>query len=194
MRNLSPSVKKGIISSLIATILFLYFLDPILNFLGKIFLKVGAWLFQSYLDRLYQEMAVDSMDYAYLIFLSIVIAMITIGSLIIFRVIFKNRIDTTDHKLDTKNRSKTLVVLYVTFFFTCIFLLTTSSINKKTTSSFNQHLRIITPYITTQEKDLIISEFASMKSQKDYRMLYDKINAIAVKNELELPKNKLYIF
>jgi formate hydrogenlyase subunit 3/multisubunit Na+/H+ antiporter MnhD subunit len=139
-------------------------------------------------------MAVDSMDYAYLIFLSIVIAMITVGSLITFRVIFKNKIDDADRKLDTKNRSKTVVILYLVLFFSCIFLLTTSSISKRTTSSFNQHLRIITPYITTQEKDLIISEFASMKSQKDYRILYDKINSIAVKNDLELPKNKLYIF
>lgn len=68
MKIINPNIKIGIISSLIATAFFLYFLDPIFIFLGRTFLKVGSWIFQGYIDRLYQEIAVGQQDYAHMLF------------------------------------------------------------------------------------------------------------------------------
>jgi len=61
-------------------------------------------------------------------------------------------------------------------------------------TSFDQHVRIIAPYIEIREKDVLMSDFSRMQSKKDYERIYEKINKIANGNNLTLPENPSYNF
>ncbi|EOC1803863.1 hypothetical protein ACI1G1_001572 [Vibrio cholerae] len=58
--------------------------------------------------------------------------------------------------------------------------------------NFNQHIRIITPYISKDEKEMLISEWSQMRNAKDYNVIYEKLAVIAKDNNLVLYKNKNY--
>lgn len=57
-------------------------------------------------------------------------------------------------------------------------------------SDFKQHLRIVAPYITDQEEELILSEWSQMNSLDDYNDIYKKILPITKEHELVLRRNK----
>jgi hypothetical protein len=59
-------------------------------------------------------------------------------------------------------------------------------------NSFKHHIRVVSPYIDEQEKELIISGWSLMKSSSDYDVVYIKLNEIAKSNNIELPENKVY--
>lgn len=73
-------------------------------------------------------------------------------------------------------------------------MIVTSYIKEKTFASFEQHIKIITPLITTEIRDKIRSDFSSMESQKDYEKIVRYMNDIAKDNNISLPKNKLHPF
>ena len=67
-------------------------------------------------------------------------------------------------------------------------------IRLKTSSTFRQHLNVLSPYISDQDYKKLISKFASMRSKEDYDDLNKKILELAKQNSIILPENKLYPF
>ena len=66
------------------------------------------------------------------------------------------------------------------------------SIVLNATSDFKQHLRIVAPYITDQEEELVLSEWSQMDSLEDYNNIYRKLIPIAKEHELVWRRNKNY--
>lgn len=73
-------------------------------------------------------------------------------------------------------------------------MIVTSYIKEKTYSTFEYHITIITPLITTEIRNKIRSDFALMESQKDYEKIVRYMNGIAKDNNIILPENRLYPF
>jgi len=59
-------------------------------------------------------------------------------------------------------------------------------------TDFKQHIRIVSPYIESKEKDLLISDWSQMRKLDDYNDIYKKLVEIAKENDLKLYKNKQY--
>jgi hypothetical protein len=59
-------------------------------------------------------------------------------------------------------------------------------------SDFNQHIRIITPYVTEEEKDMVLSKWSQIRGLEDYNNIYGELLKIAKENNLTLYKNKTY--
>lgn len=192
--DINPNIKVGVISSLIATIIFLYFLDPIISFLGKIFINVGSFLFQAYIDRIYQEIAVGQQDYGFMLYLGILIMLLIIGVRLFLFTIRKKKLSTTDKKVKTNPNLIKYINLLLSFFLTIlsISLILTGFIKKTSATSFDQQIRIITPYISLETKDKIIADFSSMESRDDYIRIMKYIESIALRNNISLPPNRLY--
>ena len=64
----------------------------------------------------------------------------------------------------------------------------------KTIQTFEQRIRILTPYMTPAEKDKTISDFARMKTFSDFDNIDKKLNQIADSSKIELPKTRNHIF
>ena len=58
--------RKAIAASVIATLIVLYFINPIFSFLGRSLLSISEFAFRSYLDRLYSEIASGDPNYGFL--------------------------------------------------------------------------------------------------------------------------------
>src|ERR1700730_5212505 len=63
MKN--KSFLLSVLASVIASLVFVRFLDPILSFLARQVLTIGSAVRSSYITRLYTEIAVGDFDHAY---------------------------------------------------------------------------------------------------------------------------------
>ncbi|OOE81152.1 hypothetical protein BZG73_14030 [Salinivibrio siamensis] len=66
------------------------------------------------------------------------------------------------------------------------------SIVLNASSDFKQHVRIVAPYISDQEKEVILSEWSQMGSLEDYNNIYKKLIPIAKEHKLVLKSNQNY--
>lgn len=62
----------------------------------------------------------------------------------------------------------------------------------KIVTSFDQHLRILTPYMSDRERVKIVSDFSRMTSESDYKNVYAVLNEVAAENKITLPENLSY--
>lgn len=202
-------LKIGIISSLVATFIFLYFLEP----LGNLLLSAGKIGFQTYIDRIYKEVATQDLDLPFMIIYGFIVFFL-MGFILDFfsgaikilkKYLRKEEPEKTDNKKEIsrdikenespKKKGKIMKVVFPSILFILLLsMIIDISIKKKAISSFNQHIRVLAPYISEEEKKFIISDFSTMKSQNDYRKIQEKLQGIAKKNDVELPENYQYIW
>ncbi|GLS26170.1 hypothetical protein [Marinibactrum halimedae] len=57
---------------------------------------------------------------------------------------------------------------------------------------FKQHMRIITPYISQEKKDMMISSWSQMRGVDDYNKVYEELLSVAKDNNLTLYRNRTY--
>lgn len=58
--------------------------------------------------------------------------------------------------------------------------------------TFNSNIKIITPYTTEKEIQIINSKFAAMTTELEYNSIYKKLSEIAAENNLKLRDNKTW--
>lgn len=193
--------KAGMISGIISSAVFLYFIQPILEFLAHMFVVGSNFIGSAYTDRIYQQVAhLETQDYSFLFFMIIMSApagvMLGISIRIFFPFIRIRRAATV-----TAHDSKTIKMKLNSYFlatttlmgaFFLFLVVIANFIQLSTISSFKRHVRIIAPYISLQEEREIISQWSLINSKKDYQKIYIKIESIAKKNSIVLPENKIY--
>lgn len=59
-------------------------------------------------------------------------------------------------------------------------------------TDFKQHLRIVTPHLDINEKDLILSQWSQMRTIDDYNKIYERLVAVAHEKNIKLYKNHMY--
>ena len=211
MINFIRKNKKEIGIGLVVLIVGGIFLNPILDFLSKLFLNAGVFLFESYVNRIYKEIAVGETDYSYFLFLFLTyLFLASFGGIPIAEKIIQKFKSKKTNKKDSnelvelkendstlngkKFPNKLINALAALVVFMNLILIITIHIKKVTITSFHQHLRVISPYISDEEEEIIISDFSRMESIEDYEKIRAKLDSIATENDIKLPKNKLYSF
>jgi hypothetical protein len=198
---LDRNLKIGIISSVVATFLFIYFLDPLLRFVTFLLFKTLGSLARGYIDRLFEQAALligpDPSFYV----LSIVCGIITgISTTLLIFFLFLYRPSDRLLKwlrsfrfLDAFFRWSVIVLALPVIIMPAMFLYNTM-FQLRITTSFTQHIVLLAPYISDQESKLLRSRWTQMKSEQDFEALYRDLNKIAKKNGVILPENKVYSF
>ncbi|GJC04537.1 hypothetical protein ACSZNV_10520 [Aeromonas hydrophila] len=172
----------------------------VLSWLGKSSLNY----FINFIDSLYVKAAtLEPTNYSYFIILTIFVGLV-IGWIEVSGKITKNlKVEERSKKLNEPEEAKptpswapkafTLVktVIY-TYLMYGLLIIAGESTVLNTITDFNQHIRILTPYMTENERKLIISEWSQMRSSKDHQKIYDKLIAVADKNDIKLYRNHHY--
>lgn len=200
--TIDRNIKVGVIASIIATIIFIYLLDPIMRLFGFFLFDLGSSIFRAYIDRLFEQAALmvapDPAFYLYMCFLLFIgFAMISTTVLIFV----KNNTNKPEEISESRKARRKLLLLWIpwiNFILTllvCVFLLT--SLNStlfqlRIVSSFNQHLTAISPYISQQEINILRSQWTQMRSEDDYKIIYSQLNSIAKQNHVRLPENLVF--
>jgi hypothetical protein len=222
MFELVKTHRAAVICSIIARIVCVYFLDPILAFLGRSVLWLAAQLGTSYTDRIFSQAAhLDTYDYAFALTL-VYLMLPTIafaGWMAYFgvRLLLRRRPATSASSVSASNgngrtdpassnqpsrtrldflREKlagaAFVILgAVAFFWFC--LVTGSQVAQLSLiTSFQQHVRIVAPFIDDDAEERLISDWSRMQSKAEYDAIQRRLRAIAEVNGIQLPPNRLY--
>ena len=188
---------KVIVGGVVATAVFVYFLDPILHFFGNCLLRLSASLFHTYYNRIYAQAAhLETQDYAFLLLVTVgMMPLICFFILDVQYLVRRTRHGASPDKPPTKSNFRTRLLLLIV---TAIFMLTFTVIaaanytQLSLISSFRQHMRILSPYVSEQDEKMLYSKWSLMNSREDYVQIYERLNAIALKNGITLPKNRIY--
>ncbi len=198
--------KKGLIVGLAASAIFVYFIQPILSLLSYLVISGSEIVSNTYTDRIYQQAAhLETYDHSFLLMMILMgtTSILLLGlSILLFSSErlsgHKNHKNKTEDTSKKKTDGKTLIpksVVAVLFFISASILLSSGVANfiqLSIISSFKQHLRIIAPYISDAEEEIIVSQWSLISSESDYQEIYTKLNNIASDNGIELPENKIY--
>ena len=194
--------KAGVISGIVASAFFIYFIQPILDFLVTFFFAASNYIGSTYIDGIYQKAAhLETYDFSFIFPASIAgvfsIILITTSALLLFApfVSSKDKV-TKDKERASKDIPKSAsFIAGLLFFIIGIYGasdVASNYVQLSAVSSFKQHLRIIAPYITSDEEEMLISKWSLMKSQNDYYFINSQLESVALKNNIELPVNRLY--
>ncbi|MDN3593275.1 hypothetical protein [Zunongwangia endophytica] len=207
MKNFFEKINRNsLLAGIIGTILFIYFLQPILEFVGNSIVIFYKSISQSLYNRVFEEMAFGKPDYDFIIILLFngIVLSFALGAFIatvIPRKIKKEEIKgkkkkQQGEKNEAKNRKNLTLrkVFYGVFFLSTLFFISLSYIKHTYIQSFEQKIRIITPYINTLNKDMLISNFSRMKNYDDYQKIINEIEKIEEKNNIELPNTTTHWF
>lgn len=200
--------KSGIIVGLITTIIFIYLLQPILGWVGERLLFVAYDLNHAYIDRIYAQAAMlTTQNYSFILFTvaayifgfsvfsaSLLMLLPRQYTQIIYNIL--NGVQKSGGKLPLHYQSKirryTIGSIGILTFVWMTLDLSGNYLQLNLISTFNQDMRIISPYINDQQRSKIISEWSLMKGKSDYLVVYAQIDKIAKQNNIELPENKIF--
>jgi hypothetical protein len=204
--------RKAIIISVISTIICIYFVEPVISFLGNLGLYIVKAISDTLYNRLFEEIALGKPDYAFTLVVSM-FALLTTPILFVAIGLWTRKRRSEDNvDLDVateeavespreqqtiekgRNRFLLLRLLLVIVFLLGLGQMILGDIKIKTIQTFEQRIRILTPYMTQDEKDRIISDFARMKTFGDFDKIDKRLNQIADTSKIELPKTRNHIF
>lgn len=176
----------------------------IVEYSGSILLYLGTGalgFLTDYIDSRYARAAVlQSTTYSYFI-LSLIFVIVAVGWGEISSKISASLKGPKEEKDENEVRpipkwvpygflfAKLLVWYYLLL---ALLFLAGESIVLNATSDFKQHVRVVAPYISDQEEEVILSEWSQMDSLEDYNSIYKKLISIAKEHELVLKSNQNY--
>ncbi|MDU7780060.1 MAG: hypothetical protein E7J86_13245 [Aeromonas caviae] len=191
---MDKSIRVGIITGIIASMVFVYFLDPIIRVFGEGVLYISKYIVTGLFDSLYQKCALGVAKDPALSIYSMLVGVIVGFPTATLSILIQNREKKTESNESTSSRSKKIVaiifivILPIMLFYQFWVML----FQYEVVTSFDQHMRILAPYMDSEQKVIIESNFASMQKEEDYRELYKKLNELAEKNNVLLPVNPSY--
>ena len=196
--NIDRNVKIGIISSVIATFIFIYLLDPILRLMTYMMFDLFGSLTRWYTDGLFQRAALltgpDPSMHLLALFTGVICGILS--GIALFLILYplltrdENRIKVP--KITSKHLRLIVTVLCIVTTVSVLLSFHRTLFPVRITSSFNQHLAAISPYATDQDIKEFRSRWTQMMCEGDYKILYNNLNRIASKNKVRLPENVVY--
>ncbi|WFC15294.1 hypothetical protein [Aeromonas salmonicida] len=101
----------------------------------------------------------------------------------------------SDETISSTYRNKKRMLYSIIMIVFSIFIvvhLSTKAYQLSLIGSFKQHMRILAPFITSEQEKIIISKWSLMNGSNDYDEIYAELNSIAKNNNIILPSNKIY--
>jgi hypothetical protein len=195
--TIDRGLKVGVVSSLVAAVIFLYLLDPILSFVSRTGFRVANALGSWYIDRFFAEIAAGPTEYAYLLNEMVCAwALLIVSTPLAIGLRKRFRAKPVDPDATKKEGRKTHLgaafALSILVFFIVLFIVADGFARLRIRSSFEQHVTILSPLLDPQDVLRLRADFAAMERKADYDRLRQQINAYASNHHVKLPPNKLY--
>lgn len=174
---MDKNIRVGVISSIFSTLVFIYFLDPILRFTSKLFISFFSHISSSYVDRMYTEAGLG-----YVSDPTIILALWTIFSLFLVLAVL------AFYKILITFRLSGKFLIVFALFYVFLFLSATSTASYKfgIQTTFHTHMHVLGPYISAKVEKELWHDWASMRSKRDYEKIRLQQDKIAATNGFQL--------
>jgi hypothetical protein len=197
--KIDSNYKVGIVSSVIASCIFLIFLQPILHGVSGILFGVGSTVFRAYTDRLFAQSALlvppdSSFDVleCIVVFMTAVVTGYTVARIAFWRTPIRSK---AEDKPDTADRFPWKFLVLTAFIaFAAVAIIYGHLFQLRVITSFKQHMTAIAPYISDAQTKQLYSEWTQMRNKADYLRIYAKLEPIAQQNNIRLPENIVFSF
>jgi hypothetical protein len=199
-------LQKEIKIAVIVSLLLTYFIQPIMTWISQKVMSMSNVASKAFIDRIYMQAShLESQNYAFLsytLFQSFILGVLIMTTIILLlpSKLADKSFDIIDSKIFSPQKSskKKSALKYLVSFFLIIYaalhiLLTVGNFTQLSIiTSFQQHIRILAPYLSDWQTEEIISKWSQMKGQEDYDNIYKDLNQKAKENKIILPPNKIY--
>jgi hypothetical protein len=197
MPSIDRSVKIGVASSIVASIIFIYLLDPLFSLLWRIIHHSAGSARQALIDKLFEQAALgEARDPAFVVmlFMITIIIFVPLGAIATSALQGLRARDSkgSEEKGHSRLWEALFIVSAILFLITGIEIMWSHWFQLTVTTSFCQHMKAVSPYISEQEEEALESEWTQMRTEQDYRHLYLKLSRIASTNKVRLPENIAY--
>jgi len=203
-------IKKDIIDIFVTSlisIIFVSLIKPTLNILAKLIFTIVSMIQVSSINKIFQIAAtyqkIDYTDTISLFFFSTFVGLCfgyfyspskkikelerkLLESTKEADHIIQKEYERMEKKLSKLKLFSAILLIFIVLFTIFQIWLATESSRKLT--AFNQHLNVLSPYITEMKRKELISKWSLMKNKKDYDEIYREIYEIAKNNNIILPK------
>jgi len=204
--------KKSIIVSLVASMLFLVFIQPIMTFIWDTLKALSLSTFEWVTDGMYKNAALGQRNWIdFLLWTSIVLFGASLIAIMFIKVTSLVRKDTQNTKLvllesasqehfeseKVKLKKMLNLLTWVSWLagpllaISTLYLTFSAYTDLQLNTSFNQRLNVLAPYIEEHETKLLRSKWATMESRKDFDCVNQYIERLAAENKIVLPKQLL---
>ncbi len=102
--------------------------------------------------------------------------------------------DKEKHILRLRNLMLLMKIFASFILLISVFSMVLSDVKLRTILTFEQQIKIITPFVDQHEKDVLISDFSRMQSSTDFEKIQNSIDSIARENKITLPKTRHHLF
>ena len=201
-----------ILTSLIASTIFLYFIKPILGYLWRFVSLISSHTYSGYVNETYCNASLGQRNWLdFVNFLILMFAILMIFIVIMIKNIFKHHELTIRAKLKIANEeereqifnkekkrianigSHTKFYYYFSYVHTIVLaffislLIIQAYVDLQLNTSFNQKINALAPFVNDQEIKLLKSRWALMRNKDDYDKINMQIKMLAAQAHAELP-------
>jgi hypothetical protein len=181
----------GLISSLIGSILFSIFFQPILNVVSDGIVSIINFFYRGYIDNLYREASGNPSE----LLLALIFYTTVTGPIIILASVAIMFYQSNYKKQGESNgKEQNRLSVYVIFVIILVFLVMTAitiagpTISVGLHSRFQRQIMALDPVISDQERKEMFGMWAEMKSKSDYDQIQSALKDLSNKYHRELPR------
>jgi len=195
IRNWDAKDIRNLILTVLALVIPIYF-QKVVGFGADVVSELSSSLSTKFVDDLYQSASGNPIAMMSLLVFLILYTM-PLMILIVNQASLKSN-ESIPHSSRSiisnyfSKKSNAFLICFLIFLivvFILLFIATTLTVSIPLLAyvSFNQKISALTPYMTDQERNLIISKWAFMTTKKEYITIISDLNTIAAAHNLKLP-------
>jgi hypothetical protein len=210
-----PVIKKGVIASIIASVFFVFLIQPLLFLSWNFIIFISRFIYIGYTTVIYQNAALGQTNGIIISFIFIFIAAFT--GFVLFDLsaklielfkkmnklvsLTKGNIEISEENSEkviddpisfVKEAKRSLIISFLILILLTILLWFILVIPKyaeyELVTSFHQRITILSPKISDIKYKELKSKWAIMKNRNDYLKINDEMDDIAKQNGIALPK------
>lgn len=184
----------SVVSSIVATILFVWFLEPALRAAWGLLSDGSSWLSTSIENRAFASAARGQRDWVSVLLLMMFVNLggglivgLEVATLVLRRVRDRKESSFGFQPIAKVARKLRLWTLPV-FLFGMFMLIFTPFVDLQLTTSFNQRLAALGPYISDETEEELRSKWALMNTRADFETINELLQREADAAKIELPE------
>jgi hypothetical protein len=175
----------SVITSIVASILFGLFFQPIVNGISNVIVNTIGVFYTGYVDKLYYDAVQSPTDF--MIFVTFFFITAAAPASLVGGMALGVLVQRTTGQTQRWIRRMILTAMPITLI--AVFIAASGpAVSTKANSAFQRRLMALTPVITEDERKQILGTWALVNSKADYLKINDTLEELGKKHGITLPK------
>lgn len=182
-------IRKGVIASVIASLLFVVVIQPLLRLVWSLVLSHGSRFLQGYVDSIYLNAALGHRNYVDVVLLVLVYSASS-GLFVGMATVLTRRVIQPDPQPRKPRRYHLVLFWFMVLMFHLAAFYSGVRIyaDMQLNTSFQQRIRVLAPRLSDLQMKELEAAWASMQTRVDFLAIQMGMEQIAEQNNIVLPR------